>query len=223
MISDLAIVVPAGPGDRAWEALLPQLAAAGAREIVLVVPDGDASTAELLPEGVRLVEAAVGRAQQLNAGAAATISGWLWFVHADTRLEASTIDALNRFVATDATAIGYFDLRFLRDGPRLTVLNTIGAHVRSRWLGLPFGDQGLLIPRPVFDALGHFDPCQPGGEDHALVWAARRAGVPLIAVGAPIHTSARKYAQQGWWATTRQHLRLTCVQAWRYSRMQRSR
>ncbi len=223
MQPSLAIIVPAGPGDRAWQALLPQLAAAGARELVLVVPAGETPAAGFLPAGVRLVEAAVGRAQQLNAGAAATISQWLWFVHADTRLDASTLNALHRFLAADATAIGYFDLRFLRDGPRLTVLNSLGAHVRSRWLGLPFGDQGLLMPRRVFDALGHFDPGHAGGEDHALVWAARRAGVPLKPVGAPIHTSARKYAQRGWWTTTRQHLRLTCVQAWRYSRMQRLR
>lgn len=223
MKPSLAIVVPAGPGDHAWEALLPQLAAAGASEIVLVVPEGAASPAAVLPAGVQLIEAAVGRAQQLNAGAAATTSQWLWFVHADTRLDARAIDALNRFLTADATAIGYFDLRFLPDGPRLTVLNTIGAHVRSRWLGLPFGDQGLLMPRRVFDALGRFDPAQPGGEDHALVWAARRAGVPLQAVGAPIHTSARKYARRGWWATTRQHLGLTCVQAWRYWRRESSR
>jgi len=87
---------------------------------------------------------------------------------------------------------------------------------------LPFGDQGLLMPRRVFEALGGFDETQPGGEDHALVWAARHAGVPLVALRAPMFTSARKYAQAGWWATTRLHLRLTCTQAWRFARLRRS-
>jgi len=100
-------------------------------------------------------------------------------------------------------------------------INTIGAHVRSRWLRLPFGDQGLLMPRRVFEALGGFDERHRGGEDHALVWSARRLGVPLRPLRAPIFTSARKYAQLGWWGTTTMHLRLTGAQAWQFSRAAR--
>ena len=217
----LAIVVPAGPGDGAWHGLLPQLDAARAQEIALVLARGAPAPAGLAGN-VTVVLADAGRALQLNAGAATTRAEWLWFVHADSRVTPATLAALHRFVAADADAIGYFDLRFLGDGPRLTVLNTIGARLRSRWLGLPFGDQGLLMPRRVFEAIGGFDDRHRGGEDHALVWSARGLGVPLQPLRAPIYTSARKYAQRGWWATTAQHLWLTCVQAWRYSRTARA-
>ena len=223
MLPSLAIVVPAGPGDSAWQGLLPQLGAAHAQEIALVLPVNEPETSVDLPGNVTVVLSAVGRARQLNAGATATGADWLWFVHADSRVTAATIDALHRFVDADADAIGYFDLRFLDDGPRLTALNTIGARLRSRWLGLPFGDQGLLMSRRVFDAIGGFDDRHRSGEDHALVWSARRLGVPLQALRAPIYTSARKYAQRGWWATTAEHLRLTCAQAWRFSRAERTR
>lgn len=222
MSPSLAIVVPAGPGDSAWHGLLPQLGAASAREIALVLAHGEPVPEAALPGNVTVVKVDAGRARQLNAGAAATRADWLWFVHADSRVTAATLAALRRFVAADADAIGYFDLRFLADGPRLTALNTIGAWLRSRWLGLPFGDQGLLMPRRVFEAIGGFDERHRGGEDHALVWSARRLGVPLQPLRAPIFTSARKYAQRGWWATTARHLRLTCVQAWRYSRTVRA-
>jgi hypothetical protein len=80
-----------------------------------------------------------------------------------------------------------------------------------------------LMPRTLFDALGGFDESEPAGEDHALVWAARRAGVPVTPLRAPIYTSARRYAQLGWWATTGRHLRLTCTQAWRFARGAQSR
>ena len=222
MQETLAIVVPAGPGDLAWQGLLPQLAKVRADEIVLVVSSDAPPLAATLPGRTAVCTSPMGRAQQLNAGAASTRAAWLWFVHADSRVTAATLDALHRFVAADRTAIGYFDLRFLEDGPRLIVLNTIGAALRSRWLGLPFGDQGLLMPRRVFETLGGFDEAESSGEDHALVWAARRHGVPLVALRAPIFTSARKYAQAGWWATTRLHLRLTCTQAWRFARSRRS-
>ncbi|HZF97242.1 MAG TPA: glycosyl transferase family 2, partial [Pseudoxanthomonas sp.] len=97
-------------------------------------------------------------------------------------------------------------------------LNALGAWFRSRCLGLPFGDQGLALPRALFERLGGFDESLRGGEDHDLVWRARRAGVPLQPARAPLYTSARKYAQRGWGATTAFHLRETWRQARRFSR-----
>ena len=218
MRPSLAIVIPAGPGDRTWEGLLPQLAAARAREVMLVLAQGDDEVMGALPANVTVIRSAAGRARQLNAGAVRADADWLWFLHADSRIVAATLYALHRFVETDETAIGYFDLRFLRDGPRLMFLNTLGALVRSRLLGLPFGDQGLLMPRRVYDAIGGFGEHVGAGEDHAAIWSARAHDIPLRALRAPIYTSARKYAQRGWWATTRDHVRATAQQARRFSR-----
>jgi hypothetical protein len=214
----LAIIVPAGPGDRAWRGLLPQLAPARAGRIVLVLADGDAGLVDDPPANLQVLHSSAGRALQLNAGARATDARWLWFLHADSRVAASTLDALHRFVDSDESAIGYFRLRFLGDGPRWTFLNAWGAHFRSRVLGLPFGDQGLLMPRRIFDAIGGFDEGVAGGEDHDLVWAARARRIPLRALAAPVFTSARRYARQGWWQTTCRHLSLTHEQAGRFSR-----
>jgi hypothetical protein len=221
MAPRLAIVVPAGPGDEAWRGLLPQLAGAGAQQVVLVLARGDAQVQRALADGITVLTADAGRASQLNAGAAGARADWLWFLHADSGVTAATLAAMQRFVRADADAIGYFDLHFLDDGPRLMAVNAFGARLRSRWLGLPFGDQGLLMPRRVFEGLGGFDARVDAGEDHALVWAARRRGIPLRALGAPIFTSARKYAQRGWGATTARHLQLTWRQARRFARAER--
>lgn len=218
MSPSLAIVVPAGPGDEAWRGLLPQLDAAGAQEIALVLTQSDARDVEDLSSNITLVSSLPGRARQLNAGAAATCADWLWFLHADSHIGAATIAGLHRFVRTNDDAIGYFDLRFLDDGPSLMWLNTLGARLRSRWLGLPFGDQGFLMSRRIFDAIGGFDEHLVGGEDHALVWMARSLDVQLRPTRAPLHTSARKYARYGWWSITREHLRLTLMQARTFSR-----
>jgi hypothetical protein len=223
MSASLAIVVPAGPGDFAWRGLLPQLQGAGARDIVLALADCDAGATGTLPSNVTVVASPPGRARQLNAGAACSDADWLWFLHADSRIVPSTVAAMRGFINSDAAAIGYFDLRFLADGPRLMRLTALGAFVRSRWLRLPFGDQGFVLPRRMFLALGGFDEGIAGGEDHALVWAARAQGVPLRPLRAPIYTSARKYARHGWWATTREHLRLTLGQARAFSRREASR
>lgn len=218
MLPGADIIVPAGPGDRSWSGLLPQLAEAHANRIILVLADDDAVDTGEVPTNLQVCRSKVGRAIQLNVGAQSSDSAWLWFVHADSRVTAPTLSAMHQFVCADETAIGYFRLRFLPDGPRATVLNAWGAHFRSRVFGLPFGDQGLLMPRRVFDALGGFDETVSAGEDHDLVWSARARGVPLRAIPAPILTSARKYAERGWWRTTRQHLGMTREQARLFSR-----
>jgi GT2 family glycosyltransferase len=148
-------------------------------------------------------------------GPAASRSGreWLWFLHADSRPDAAAVEALAAFLGTGSDALAYFDLRFAKGGPALMRLTEYGAGLRCRWFGLPFGDQGFLIRRERFYELGGFDESRPYGEDHALVWAARRAGLPVMRIPAALTTSARRYAQQGWWSTTLRHQWLTWQQA----------
>jgi GT2 family glycosyltransferase len=210
----LSLVLPFGPDESAGQGLIKDLAGLGiAHELILV---GIEDRPPPLPQVSALrVSAAAGRARQLNAGAAAARGEWLCFLHADSRLPPDSLRALEA-LADGPVALRYFDLRFV-DGPAAMRLNEIGAHIRSRWLGLPFGDQGLCLPRAWFERIGGFDESLACGEDHALVWAARRAGLPLLPLRAPIHTSARKYAERGWLRTTLMHLRLTGAQARAFS------
>ena len=65
---------------------------------------------------------------------------------------------------------------------------------------------------------GGFDAQLRAGEDHALVWRARHDGLPLRRLAAPLYTSARKYAEHGWFRTTAWHLSATWRQARRFAR-----
>lgn len=66
---------------------------------------------------------------------------------------------------------------------------------RCRTFGLPYGDQGLLIARALYDALGGYAGL-PLMED---VEFARRLGRRRLApLGAPLHASARRYRTGGY-------------------------
>lgn len=218
----LSVIIPVGPGETAWRALLPDLAALGPEHEIVPVAVPGGIPAEFaaghfgLKAPVRWIEAPAGRALQLNAGARAARGDRLCFVHADSRLPAASLRAL---LARDfdESSVHYFDLRFLPDGPALMALNRLGAFVRSRWLSMPFGDQGLSLARALFERLGGFDERLDCGEDHDLVWRARRAGARIVPLRAPIYTSARRYAERGWWRTTARHLWLTAAQARHFS------
>jgi rSAM/selenodomain-associated transferase 2 len=217
-MSSLSVIVPLAPGETEWPDLLQQLAALpGGSEVIVVCADDESRPSPASwPTHLRYrtCRSEPGRALQQNLGAALATGDWLWFLHADSRLRPETLRELHRFIAQGAEALGWFTLAFRRDGPRWVALNAAGANWRARWLGLPFGDQGLLLPRHCFETLHGFDELARYGEDHLLVWAARHAGLPLRHIPAVLETSARKYASQGWLRTTLTHWRLTAAQAW---------
>ena len=86
----LDIVIPvlgAPPGLAATLEALEEGRAAGLiGEVLLVSGDGDPALLQRFGEAARVITTPSGRGQQLAAGAEACGSGWLLFLHADTRL-----------------------------------------------------------------------------------------------------------------------------------------
>jgi hypothetical protein len=217
MLDDLSIVIPIGAGESAWKALLSDLKDLPASaEVLLVGVDVEPKefqhyAAFTLPVTVRWLQSEPGRARQLNCGAETATCSFLWFLHADSRVEPEILDRLEDALRNSCDAIHYFDLAFQPDGPRLTGINAWGANFRSRLFHLPFGDQGFCLAKHTFRELGRFDETAKYGEDHLLIWKAHRKKVSVRPVAATLTTSARKYQQQGW-------LWLTCVHLWRTGR-----
>lgn len=209
----LEIIIPAGPGEDGWRRLVGQLPTAWKVCLSAV----DARPADL-PERFGWLQSPAGRGRQLNAAAGATQARWLWFVHADSVITEPALAQVVQTVADDNDVLAYLDLAFLPDGPRQTLLNAWGANLRSRWLGLPYGDQGLCLPARWFQRLGGFRTDLERGEDLDFVVRARAAGLPLRRLPARIYTSARRYREQGWWKTSWQHQ----INAWRLIRTARA-
>lgn len=209
----LEIIVPAGPGEGAWRRLIEQLPATWAVRISAVDDRPDD-----LPARIGWLQGPAGRGHQLNAGASASSARWLWFVHADCVLSDQALAQVAQLAEGSDEVLAYLDLAFLPDGPRRTVINAVGANLRSRLLGLPYGDQGLCLPARRFRQLGGFRTDLERGEDLDFVVRAGAAGLPLRRLPAPIYTSARRYREQGWWATTWGHQ----VNAWRLTKATRA-
>ncbi len=87
---------------------------------------------------------------------------------------------------------GCFRLAFRARGLR-PALVAGWANLRARLFGLPYGDQGLLVHRSDYEALGGY-PDQPLMEDVAL--SLRLKGLVEIPVQA--QTSAARYERDGW-------------------------
>ena len=194
----ISVIVPtlnaAGTLPDALDALC---GSAMVREVI--VADGgssDESVARAGSAGARVIVTPRGRGGQLAAGAAAASGSWLLFLHADCRLEAGWERAVDAFLtAPEAQSrAGYFDLALDDPAPAARRLEHMVAW-RCRALALPFGDQGLLIARSLYEAVGGFAPL-PLMEDVDFVQRLGRRRLQRI--GARCIASARRYRREGY-------------------------
>jgi rSAM/selenodomain-associated transferase 2 len=169
----------------------------GVGEVVVVdggSVDGTASVAARA--GARVVSAEPGRGGQLAAGADAATGEWLLFLHADTVLDPQWRAEAAAFTADpgNASRAAYFAFALDDLSPAARRIERAVAW-RCRFLGMPYGDQGLLIARPFYQRVGGFQPL-PLMEDVDLVRRIGRRNLVPLAVRAV--TSAQRWRRDGW-------------------------
>ena len=200
---DISVIIPT---LNAATTLPKSLAALTNVAEIIIVDAGsiDATREQAAASGARVLTAPRGRGTQLAAGIAAASHPWLLLLHADTTLSANWRSATQ--IAPNQA--GYF--RFVLDSadPRARRLERLVAW-RSRILGLPYGDQGLLIHRDLLRTVGGMKPL-PLMEDVDLIRRLGRAR--LVALQADAITSARKWETQGY--LTRSARNLLCLSLW---------
>ncbi len=200
MSAPLSVIIPTlNAVDRIGPTLGALVAGAGdglVREVILA-DGGSTDEIGIVAEecGATLVKGTPGRGGQLHTGGQAARGEWLLFLHADTLLPDNWIEITRKHMQNHAGKAGYFRLSF--DSERQYARWTEGwANIRSRVLALPYGDQGLLIPRALYEEVGGF-PQIPLMEDVALMRKLGRRR--LRALPASVLTSADKYEREGYW------------------------
>ena len=196
MRAPISVIIPTlnaqGTLGACLGALVEGLDAGLIREVI--ISDGgstDGTGALAQAWGAAFLESAPSRGGQLRAGCAVAQGEWLLVVHSDTTLAPGWVASVSSHLST--TRAAWFLLAF--DGGGVAAGLVAGwANVRSRVFGLPYGDQGMLIPRDLYDAVGGYRD-QPLMEDVAL---ARMLRGRLVGLDARAITSAQKYRTQGW-------------------------
>lgn len=200
----ITVVIPTLNAESGLAAALTALVPASVEGLVreVIVVDGGSTdrTLEIADQaGTTLVRSAPGRGQQLEAGAKAARMPWLLFLHADTVLEpgwereaAAFIQRVEIGQRTEAAAAFRFALDDLGVKPRLIEW---GVAVRCTLARLPYGDQGLLIPRRLYQTVGGFRPL-PVMEDVDLIRRLGRSRTIILRARAV--TSAVRYRGEGY-------------------------
>ncbi|HEY5722654.1 MAG TPA: TIGR04283 family arsenosugar biosynthesis glycosyltransferase [Allosphingosinicella sp.] len=197
----LSIIVPTLNAASTLEDCLSRLS--GARDVIVV--DGgswDGTQGIAASAGARLVMTEPGRGAQLRLGAEAARGDWLLFLHADTLLEPGWLDAVRAHVETAPEASACFRFRLDARAWQARLIEA-GVALRVWVLGLPYGDQGLLVPRALYDRVGGYADV-PLMEDVDLI---RRIGrFRLRILQADALTSAARWRRDGWFRRSARNL-----------------
>lgn len=197
----LAVIIPTLNAETCLPSILPAL-----EDVRLIISDGgsiDTTLTQALAAGAVIARGSVGRGAQMArgaelAGAADAVSAYL-FLHADSYLQDGWRAEVQTALQTQETA---WFFRYHPSGKGLGVswLRFI-VWLRGWAWKLPYGDQGLLIPRSMYEAIGGFDPKKPLFEDVDMIdrIKAKYGRRALRKLPIPLQTDISDHLRQGIW------------------------
>lgn len=165
-------------------------------EIIIVDGDQEGKTIRAIKDD-KIITAIgkLGRASQMNRGAALAHGKILLFLHADTRLPDDGLALIDAACGNHFYGAGAFDLAI--DSKR-TIFRLIekAASLRSRWTCIPYGDQAFFFTADYFRAIGGFAEI-PFMEDVEIMRRIKKRGEKIIFLKRPVRTSARRWEKEG--------------------------
>lgn len=214
----LAVVIPALREATRLPLLLADLATAPPALVAetLVVDGGsDDNTAQLARmAGATVLLSDPCRGRQLQVGVDASTAPWLLLLHADARLPAGWANAVIKALQHEQRAPAQawcFQLAIAGEGVSLRALEWAVAW-RTRLRQLPYGDQGLLLSRALYEACGGI-AALPLMEDLDLIERLRPLA-RIRSLGLPLQVDGRRWRRHGVLGTAWRNAALR--RAWRH-------
>jgi len=163
----ISVVIPTLNAERHLPRCFDSLIIAAVRGVVreVIVADGGSSDGTLMvadAAGAHIVRAGRSRASQLQAGAEVARHDWILFLHPETALEPGwevEIESLLAQAVPERSQAAVFRFALDEFGAAARRAETFTA-LRNWLLALPYGDQGLVMPRRLYMKLGGYRPLE---------------------------------------------------------------
>ena len=208
----VSIIIPMLNEEAELPGLLGSLGTLGGQPEILFVDGGsrDRGPALVRQAGLPVLDSPPGRALQMNLGARRARGEVLVFLHADSRLPADSLRAIDAAMSDPAVVGGRLDLVYERAEWPYPWIARLG-NLRSRLTKIFTGDQTIFVRRAAFDAVGGY-PEIPLMEDIEFSRRLKRLG-RVACLPAPVAGSTRKWRREGVWRTIGLMWLLRCLYA----------
>lgn len=175
--------------------------------VIVAAGDLQQTVATAVAQRTPLVTSLPGRGRQLNRGAQLVDGQALLFLHADTQLPGDYLAETRRLLSNQKIGGGAFQLAIAAAGWQYRLMEW-GTQLRSRWWGVPYGDQAIFVRRQAFQELAGFREW-PLMEDYDLAWRLRRRFGLAISRSA-VTTSPRRWQRLGVGRTWLRNQQIIC-------------
>lgn len=196
----LAVIIPTLNATQDLALCLPQLE--GERIIVADGGSHDETLKTALKGGAVLAMGQRGRGSQISCGAKLALmtdADWLLVLHSDVRLPDNWRDIVAKHRRNHPQKVGYFRYAVQASGFMPHLQSCLVALRCWAWK-MPYGDQGLLIPRSLYTSVGGYGD-MPLFEDVDIMnrLKARFGRGAIRPLSGKIYTDVSAYERQGWW------------------------
>ena len=147
----------------------------------------------------KLVTGPTGRAVQMNTGARIATGDIFLFLHADSRIDPNSYEKMLFFMTHSEKIGGAFSLHIDSEKRNLRLIAWL-ANIRSKYLGMTYGDQAFFVRKPIFQNMNGFSEF-PICEDIDFFKRLRKLG-SVILLNEKVFTSPRRWNKEGVWFTT---------------------
>jgi hypothetical protein len=209
---DLSIIIPVLNEAPVLASLFSVLESQLGVSVEVVFSDGGSSDTSMAMIGayalrskhrVSCVSSLPGRGRQMNSGANLASSALLLFLHADSHWESTDLlrGAVEHYyvcqcACPSTTVAGHFSLTFAAPDRSAIFYDYLAEKSMLNRRGTIYGDQGMLVPRKLWQSVGGFREDVSVLEDVLFAQAVFAVG-KWILLPQVITTSSRRYAESG--------------------------
>ena len=162
-------------------------------EIIVVDGSSEDNTLNVICQREnRILHSEPGRAQQMNTGARHAKGKYLWFLHADSKVDFDFESIIEFGLKTKKW--GWFNVRLSNTKIIFRIIESM-MNYRSKITSVATGDLGIFIHKHIFIEQGLF-PSIALMEDVKFSKQMKSLGSPFIS-DTPLETSARRWEENG--------------------------
>ena len=191
----LSIIIPVRNEASHLPSLLNALQKRKSDNTEVIVVDGcseDDTLNVICQRKIRILHSEPGRAQQMNTGARHAKGEYLWFLHADSKVDFDFESIIESGLKNKKW--GWFNVRLSNTKIIFRVIESM-MNYRSKITSVATGDQGIFIHKNIFIEQGLF-PSIALMEDVKFSKKIRSSESPFIS-DTPLETSARRWEEDG--------------------------